>query len=324
MTSFYYRRARRKRYRKRKTFFIGSLCALAVAITGFIWGIGFPKRQIPPEMAARSMFFFGGDFLSLNGAKELFPVLAENEYDSVLVDWSIDYDQREEGAAGVPVLVRREISADQTISTTTSDLAGQPGVEVDETVRVLIYCTHTSEQYSDGTTVLDGAAYLREVLREQYGITAVVSETVHDSPEWYKSYANSRRTAAAMMEDYPDAQLLIDFHRDSGMTKDDCTISTEKGKTASLLLVVGSNMTMEHPNWEENKKTAEALGDAISAVNDDILRGVRVQKGRYNQHLTKNAVLLEVGTDLNSYEEVQRAVEVAAQGIAQYLQSQSS
>ena len=321
MTSIYYRRYRRKRYKKWKAFLGVGICVLFLLSVAFIWGM--PNQKQPLSLVARSMFFYGGDFISLRGAEKQFPVLAEEEYDSVLVDWSIDYDPGVEGESEIPVFVRREISADQTISTTTSNLTGQPAVTVDETVRVLIYCTHTSESYADGATVLDGAAYLRDVLREQYGITAVVSETVHDSPEWYKSYANSRKTAAAMMEEYPDAQLLIDFHRDSGVSKEDCTVSLPQGDTATLLLVVGSNMTMEHPNWEENQKTAEALGTEISSVNSDILRGVRVQKGRYNQHLTKNAVLLEVGTDLNSYEEVQRGVEIAAQGIASYLQSQS-
>ena len=66
-----------------------------------------------------------------------------------------------------------------------------------------------------------------------------------------------------------DAQLLIDFHRDSGVSKEDCTVSLPQGDAATLLLVVGSNMTMEHPNWEENQ-TAEALGTEISSVNSDI------------------------------------------------------
>lgn len=308
-----------RRHKKRKVWgFIVGL-ALVLLAAALLWDT--PEQKPPASLVTRSMFFFGGDFISLSGAQKYFPILAEEEYDSVLVDWSIDYDSEGEEAAAMPVFVRREISIDQTISTTSSYLTRQPVVSVDETVKVLIYCTHTSESYADGTTVLDGAAYLRDVLREQYGITAVVSETVHDSPEWYKSYANSRKTAEAMMEEYPDAQLLVDFHRDSGVSKDDCTVSLPQGDAAALLLVVGSNMTMEHPNWQENQKIAEALGAAISAVNGDILRGVRVQKGRYNQHLTKNAVLLEVGTDLNSYEEVQHGIEVAAQGIASYLQN---
>lgn len=127
-----------------------------------------------------------------------------------------------------------------------------------------------------------------------------------------------------MLEEYPDARLLIDFHRDSGVSKEDFTVALKEGDAATLLLVVGSNQIMEHPNWQENQENAKALGDAISAVNGDIFHDVRVQKGRYNQHLAKNAVLLEVGTDLNSYEEVQRTVAVAAEIIVQYLQQTQS
>ena len=160
---------------------------------------------------------------------------------------------------------------------------------------------------------------LKDNLYNTYGIASVVSDTVHDSPEWYKSYANSRQTAADMLAAYPDAKLLIDLHRDSGVAKATTTLNVDGTDMASLLLVVGSNLTMEHPNWEANLATAETVGACINEVNSEILRGVRVQKGRYNQHLTANAILLEVGTDLNTLAEAQASTKIAAEAINNYL-----
>ena len=62
-----------------------------------------------------------------------------------------------------------------------------------------------------------------------------------------------------MMEEYPDAQLLIDFHRDSGVSKEDCTVSLPQGDAATLLLVVGSNMTMNIPIGKKTRKLPKLL-----------------------------------------------------------------
>lgn len=213
-----------------------------------------------------------------------------------------------------------------TATTATADLIRVPQEPLALTAlmgdspKVLIYCTHTSESYDGGGTVLDVAHALKNDLETDYGIGTVVSDTVHDSPEWYKSYANSRQTAAQLLADYGDAALLIDLHRDSGKKKSATTLTINGKNAAKILLVVGSNMTMKHPNWEENLKTAKALGDCIKAENSDLLSDVRVQKGRYNQHLTPKAVLLEFGTDLNTLEEATVSADLVAAAIARYLQ----
>ncbi len=157
------------------------------------------------------------------------------------------------------------------------------------------------------------------MLDRDYGIAAAVSDNVHDSPDWYRSYANSRNTASDLLTRYPKARLLIDLHRDSGPAKTATTLSIDGEATAKLLLVVGSDATMNHPNWRRNWETAKAVGAAIDSVDDGILRAVRVQKGRYNQHLTKNAILLEVGTELNTLDEAYRGVEVFAEAVFAYL-----
>lgn len=194
-----------------------------------------------------------------------------------------------------------------------------------EKMSVLIYCTHTSESY-DGKAdengrgqVLSTAHHLADTLTSQYRIGAVVSDTVHDSPDWYQSYTNSKATAAELLSQYPDADLVIDLHRDSGVSKENSTVSVEGKNAATLLFVVGSDVTLQHPNWEQNWETAKALGAAVDGVNSSLLRGIRVQKGRYNQHLSTNCVLLEVGTDLNTAAEAEYSVELVAKAIADYL-----
>lgn len=293
---------------------------------GFCLGFfyhGGSGTSMPAQAVLKSQFFCG-DTCSLPEVAAALPRSDEGEGAASIKHWDVSYYDDAVTGEEIPVFVK-SIATDEGESSSTSALAKAPqdtlaltALESD-TPQVLIYSTHTSESYSGGGTVVDVAHALKDNLYNTYGIGAVVSDTVHDSPEWYKSYANSRQTAADMLAAYPDAKLLIDLHRDSGVAKSTTTLNVDGTDMASLLLVVGSNLTMEHPNWEANLATAETVGACINEVNSEILRGVRVQKGRYNQHLTANAILLEVGTDLNTLAEAQASTKIAAEAINNYL-----
>ena len=291
--------------------------------------------SVPFSSAFKSMFFYGGELTALSGVTEHLPVFSETERmsDASLTAWEVTYYRDERTGTDVPVFYGEtagENGVKAAMGTALIRVSSAREVPVEalepEKMSVLIYCTHTSESY-DGEAdengrgqVLSAAHHLADTLTSLYGVGAVVSDTVHDSPDWYKSYTNSKATAAELISQYPDADLIIDFHRDSGVSKEDCTVSVDGKNAATLLLVVGSDVTLEHPNWEQNWETAKALGEAIDGVDPSLLRGIRVQKGRYNQHLSTNCVLLEVGTDLNTAAEAEYSTELVAKAIAEYLQ----
>ncbi len=303
---------------------------------GYYYDEGQPK-SIPFSTVFKSMFFYGGDLAHLSGVAEHLPVFSETEQmnDASLTSWEVTYFHDERTGADVPVFYGEtagENGVKAAMGTALIRVSSAREVPVEalkpEKMSVLIYCTHTAESY-DGKAdengrgqVLSVAHHLADTLTSLYNVGAVVSDTVHDSPDWYKSYTNSKATAAELLSQYPDADLIIDLHRDSGVSKEDCTVSVDGKDAATLLLVVGSDVTLDHPNWEQNWETAKKVGAAIDAVNPSLLRGIRVQKGRYNQHLSTNCILLEVGTDLNTVAEAEYSVELVAKAIADYLQKQ--
>ena len=308
----------KRRHRYRFLFFPLFIFLFSLGfLLGFFYLPAKKTSDFSPVLLLKSQCFYSGSFADLHGVSESLPPLYEGEQESVV--WDVAYADDTVSKEKIPVFV-------STATTATADLIRVPQEPLALTAlmgdspKVLIYCTHTSESYDGGGTVLDVAHALKNDLETDYGIGTVVSDTVHDSPEWYKSYANSRQTAAQLLADYGDAALLIDLHRDSGKKKSATTLTINGKNAAKILLVVGSNMTMKHPNWEENLKTAKALGDCIKAENSDLLSDVRVQKGRYNQHLTPKAVLLEFGTDLNTLEEATVSADLVAAAIARYLQ----
>lgn len=177
----------------------------------------------------------------------------------------------------------------------------------DGTVLVGIYSTHTSECYATGETGSPGGIYqvgkaLQKGLEEQ-GVGAVLSDTVHNSPEWQKSYQNSAETASQLLTEYPSIKILVDVHRDAGLTKDMVTTEINGQAAARIMLVVGSDARAQHPNWQQNEAFAEKVAAKMEEMYPGLLREVRVQSGRYNQHLLNTAILTEMGADVNTQEE---------------------
>ena len=121
------------------------------------------------------------------------------------------------------------------------------------------------------------------------------------------------------MQDNPSIRVLIDMHRDAGLTKK-MTTCTVNGKCAArIMLVVGSNKRSNHPNWEVNKSFAEEIGKTMEEMYPGLLRAVKVQDGRYNQHVFTGAILVEMGSTENTIEEVKYSSVLLADVLAKIL-----
>jgi stage II sporulation protein P len=193
---------------------------------------------------------------------------------------------------------------------------------------VAIYNTHNAETFvpTDGTYRLDGknagvvqvARTLADALTEKHGINVVRSERIHDYPKWSRSYANSEQTIKELLSAHPEIQILMDIHRDAGLRRKESVIINGK-ETAKVLLIVGSNKRLPHPAWRENLQFAQRLVAKMEDLYPGLSKGVRVQDGRYNQHMHRRAVLLEIGSTKNTLEEAKRAAELLAHVVAEVL-----
>lgn len=190
---------------------------------------------------------------------------------------------------------------------------------------VFIYTTHNAETYIPTTGVAkeegknagvtEVAAELARELEDTYGVPVALSRTIHDYPDFSRSYANSARTVSQALAAYPELRLIVDVHRDAGVGRQSFTWQGQK--VAEVLLVVGSDRTLPHPHWRENLAFAHRIKEKMDALYPGLSRGVRVQDGRYNQHLSPQAVLVEVGSAENSLEEAKRAVQLLAPVLAE-------
>ena len=214
---------------------------------------------------------------------------------------------------GAPRLIVMEESSITAYATTEATVA-QP--------RIAVYCTHSSEEYSDGKRVPGGRGGVHTVAQRlaeklnALGLPAIYCDTVHDYPEWNLSYANSLQSIEALKATYPSLDMFIDVHRDSAA---DSILVNAGGNMARIMMVVGSNTRLPHTNWQQNQAFSEQIKQALETRTPGIMRGVIVQPGRYNQHISTKAILVEMGSTKNSTAEAITSAHLLAEAIAEVL-----
>ena len=72
----------------------------------------------------------------------------------------------------------------------------------------------------------------------------------------------------------------------------------------------------ERPDWPQNLALAQAMTDEMNALAPGIAKAVKVKSGRFNQHVSTGALLIEVGNNRNTLKEALAACPVIAAGIA--------
>ena len=188
---------------------------------------------------------------------------------------------------------------------------------------VCVYCSHAGEEYQGETRVngqaggvMKAAASLVEAL-ESRGVGVVFDETLHDSPSYDNAYGSSLASMTQIQEEYPEIQVYVDVHRDSAIEGVSTTLDTENGSYARMMFIIGTDEKLDHPLWRENYDFALRLDETLNQMVPGITREPRVYSGRYNQHISTGAILVEMGSTDNTVEEAERSAALLAEAICQ-------
>lgn len=214
---------------------------------------------------------------------------------------------------------------------------------LDETAepQVLIYHTHATESfmlenrdyYTEGDAARSTDTSINMVavgdkLRTQLeaaGIGVLHDKTLHDYPSYNGSYTASAKTIKSYLQKYPSIKIIIDVHRDAlgGGGNDKTKLVAEiNGKTAAqVMLVMGSQtgVVTTYPDWKENLHLAMRLQQTMESMYPSLARPILLASKKYNQNLSKGAMLLEVGTDANTLEEALYSAELVGNALAALL-----
>lgn len=184
--------------------------------------------------------------------------------------------------------------------------------------KIYIYNTHQTEEYVD-YDVLSAAKKLKEELMN-YDIETIVEETniTDEVKKNNYTYSQSYRVTKALMENIlsDDISLYIDLHRDSS-SKNVTTTTINDEKYAKMMFVVGG----KHDTYEENYRVALELNKMITNINENMSRGLLLRKSSsYNQEVSGNVLLIELGGPYNTKEEIERSLKVLAEAIYYYME----
>lgn len=210
----------------------------------------------------------------------------------------------------------------ETKKTSVSDKKNENTIKKEEPV-IYIYNTHQMEEYVD-YSVYEAAKKLNDMLNKNSYTSYFEEQSVkvfleQNDMKYYKSYTASRKYLGEAIIKYPSLTYFIDIHRDS-VLKNKSTLSYNDKSYAKVLFVVGT----DNPNNQINYENANKLNELIKSKVPNISRGIAKHGGKgyngvYNQDVSENTFLIEIGGKENTKEEVENTINVIYEAILEYI-----
>lgn len=194
---------------------------------------------------------------------------------------------------------------------------------------VYIYNTHDKENYVNPDYSIYNincnvktASYILQDKLKEYNINSIVeersptNEVSKNKLDYKYTYSYSRTYLEETIKNYPSVKIFIDLHRD-GVKKEVSTAVINGTSYAKLMFFLG----LGHENSKENQKLVNDLENIIKKDYKEILRNTFIRENdSYNQDLSPNSFLIEVGGNYNTIEEVYNSLDVLAYAIKTYLE----
>lgn len=189
--------------------------------------------------------------------------------------------------------------------------------------KIYIYSTHQTEKYSDGKSVVSAANYMKEMFETQnidvYVEEGSISEfLIANNYSYNYSYVASRYFIEEEIEQN-SYDLIIDLHRDA-VSRNASVTTVDGKKCARIMFVIGK----KNNNYKENYQLAKKINQLIEDKYSTLSRGILLQDGAnvngvYNQDLNDKMILIELGGNKNSYQEVKNTIDLIVPIIGDYL-----
>ena len=200
--------------------------------------------------------------------------------------------------------------------------------------KVLIISTHSSEAYSnseggrsenEAKNVLRVGEELCKILNKN-GIKTIHDKTRNDYPSYNGSYKKALTVIEENLKKNPSIEVVFDVHRVYMETKDGVklkpTAEIDGKKAAQIMFVVGTDyMGLEHKNWRENLKLAVETQNILNKTAPDFCRSINIRTERFNQHMTKGSLIVEVGSSENTPEEAVFSAQILGKALAESLKN---
>lgn len=239
-------------------------------------------------------------------------------------------------------LVKHYYTIDSSTSITAEKLNAEKFLNFDATLQqdaskpqILVYHTHSQEAFADSvagdtsTTIIGVGEELCRVLREEYGLNVLHDTGTYDLPNRDYAYSVSAPAIEKILAENPSIEVIIDLHRD-GVSEGTRLVKEIGGRQTaqfmffngiSYLNSTGAIAYLENPYIEQNLAFSFQMKLAADCYYPGFCRNIYLKGLRYNMHYRPKSLLIEVGAQTNTVEEVMNAVEPLAQILADVLKN---
>lgn len=183
---------------------------------------------------------------------------------------------------------------------------------------ILIYHTHSLEQYADSRQyaqpngVVGAGEFLSTLLEKQYGYRVLHLMESFDAEGRDYAYGKALPALKQVLEEHPEIQVLIDLHRDEVDSNAHLIQQVGERNVARYMFFNGLSYTrtlgalkeFSNPYQKENLAMSFQLQLASDALFPGCTRKIYLKGYRYNMHLRPRSLLIELGAQNNTEQEV--------------------
>ena len=204
--------------------------------------------------------------------------------------------------------------------------------------QILIYHTHSQESFVDSvpgddmTTIMGAGERLAQVLRDKYGFNVIHYAGKFDVESRDYAYSNAAPALEALLQENPSIEVIIDLHRDE--VPADRKLVTDIGgrPTAKFMFFNGLSRTnktgeieyLQNPNLDENLAFSFQMQMVSNEYYPGITRKIYLKGYRYNMHYRGKTLLIELGAQTNTVEEIMNACDPLAHILSLVLTGEES
>ena len=203
--------------------------------------------------------------------------------------------------------------------------------------QIYIFHTHgASEHFIDSKpgdkseSVVGVGTYLADILEKKYGYQVIHDETEYDringKIDRNKAYNKAATGLKKALKENPSIQVVIDLHRDGVGNKEHRLTTINGKKTAQVMFFNGLSRNrkgdiryLKNDNLQANLSFSLQMKMKCMELYPNLAKPVYLKSYRYNLHMRKRSLLIELGNENNTLAESKNAMGPLAKVLNQVL-----
>ena len=218
-----------------------------------------------------------------------------------------------------------------------TDTLGQTDFSQTKNPQILIYHTHSQEGYADSipgddsTSVMGAGEELARILSQKYRFRVLHHMGKYDVKNRDYAYSEALPELEQILADNPTIEVVIDLHRDGVADETHLVTELDGKQTAQVMLFNGLSRTkkigeiayLKNEHRQSNLAFSFQLQKTMMEYYPGLARKIYLKGYRYNMHFKARSLLIELGAQTNTVEEVWNALGPLAHSIALVLEKEN-